>query len=124
MEKALGKFLKEDNKPLSKDIYTFAKICVEIDLNQGLLDHILLLHKEKQWAQPLDYENSAFQCSICGQIGYLQSACPQNKKDWERTQPPKLKGWQFSTTWADDIEDWKKTETTNIFRGNNRELNK
>jgi len=36
MDKALGKFLKVNNKILSKDIYTFANICVEVDLNQGL----------------------------------------------------------------------------------------
>ena len=57
---ALGKFLKEDNEHLSKGIYTFARICVEVDLDQGLPYHILLLHNEKQWAQPLDYGNTAF----------------------------------------------------------------
>lgn len=30
---ALGKFLKVDSERLSKDIYTFARICVEVDLS-------------------------------------------------------------------------------------------
>jgi len=125
---ALGKFLKVDSERLSKDIYTFARICVEVDLSQGLPDHILLLHNEKKWAQPLDYENTAFKCHICRQTDHLQNACPQNKKDRKKRQPPKPKGWQFSTTWAEDIEEEKNTETTNIFQeaeypGNNPEIN-
>ena len=89
----LRKFLKVDNECLCKDIYTFSRICMEVDLSQGLPGHILLLHNEKQWAQPLHYENTAFRCCICRQIGHLQSAFPQNKKDRKRRQPPKLKGW-------------------------------
>jgi len=69
-------WVKLYNERLSKDIYTFARICVEVDLSQGLLGHIFLLHNEKQWAQPLDYENTAFRCRICRQTGHLQSACP------------------------------------------------
>lgn len=67
----LGTFLKVDNERLSKDIYTFARIYVDVDLSQGLPDHILLLHNEKQWVQPLDYENIAFRCRICRQTGHL-----------------------------------------------------
>eukprot|EP00253_Pinus_taeda_P006747 PITA_06747 len=112
---ALGKFLKVDSERFSKEMYTFSRICVEVDLSQGLPYHTLLLHNEKQWAQPLDYENTAFRCCICHQTGHLQSACPQKKKDRKRRQPPKQKGWQFSATWTDDIEHEKNTETTNIF---------
>jgi len=62
---ALGIFLKVDNERLLKDIYTFARICVEVDPSQGLPDHIILIHNGKQWAQPLDYDNTAFHCLIC-----------------------------------------------------------
>jgi len=99
---ALGKFLKVESEHLCKDIYTFARICVEVDLSQGLPDHILLLHNEKQWAQPLDYENTAFRCRICCQTVHLQSTCSQNKKDRRKGQPPKLKGWHFLATSAYD----------------------
>lgn len=126
IDNALGKFLKVDNERLSKDIYTFARICVEVDLSQGLPSHILLLYNEKKWAQ---YENTAFRCHICHQIGHLQSACPQNKKDRKRSQPPKAKGWQFSTTWTEDIEGEQNTKNTNVFQeaeypGNNPEHSK
>ena len=46
----LGSFLKADHERLSKDIYTFARICVEVDLSQGLPEHIILIHNGKQWA--------------------------------------------------------------------------
>lgn len=104
----LGSFLKADHERLSKDIYTFARICVEVDLSQGLPEHIILIHDGKQWAQPLDYENTAFRCRICRQTGHLQSTCPQNKKDRKRRQPPKPKGWQFSATWTEDAEEEKE----------------
>jgi len=92
---ALGKFLKVDSERLTKDIYTSARIYVEVDLIQALLDHILLFHNEKQWSRTLDYENTAFKCCICHQIGHLRSAFPQNKKDRKRRQPPSLKDGSF-----------------------------
>lgn len=110
----LGTFIKVDNERLDRDIYTFARICVEVDLSQGLPEHILLIHNGKQWAQPLDYENTAFRCRICRQTGHLQSACPQNKKDRRKRQPPKQKGWQFTATNAEDFEEELKAEATSI----------
>lgn len=38
----LGKFLKTDENRLTKGIFTFARICVEIDLSQGLPKSIIL----------------------------------------------------------------------------------
>jgi len=42
----LGKFKKIDNERTTKGIFTFVRICVEIDLSKGLPDHILLKHKD------------------------------------------------------------------------------
>lgn len=38
----LGKYLKIDEDRISKGILTFASICVEVDLNEGLRDSINL----------------------------------------------------------------------------------
>lgn len=39
---SLGKFLKIDGDKLTRGIFTFSRICVEIDLSQGLPDNITL----------------------------------------------------------------------------------
>lgn len=56
---SLGKFLKINADIVTRDIFTFARICVEVDLSQGLPDNITLIHNNIQWTQPLDYENTA-----------------------------------------------------------------
>jgi hypothetical protein len=38
----LGRFIKTDTNRIAKGFNTFARICIEIDLNQGLLDRILI----------------------------------------------------------------------------------
>jgi len=57
---SLGKFLKTDEDRTIRGIFTFARICVEVDLSQGLPDHIVLNFNNTQWIQQLDYENTAF----------------------------------------------------------------
>ena len=56
----LGKFLKTDEDRISRGILTFAKICVEVDLSEGLPENINLNFNNTQLTQPLDYENAAF----------------------------------------------------------------
>jgi len=41
-----SKFKKRDMERIEKGIFTFPRICVEIDLNKGLLDHIILKHRK------------------------------------------------------------------------------
>lgn len=47
---SLDKFLKVDAYRVSKGIFTFARICVEVGLSKGLLDRILLIHNNLQWS--------------------------------------------------------------------------
>lgn len=56
----LGKILKTDGDKLTKGIFTFSIICVEVDLSQGLLESITLNFNNTQWVQSLDYENTMF----------------------------------------------------------------
>lgn len=56
----LGKFQKIDEGRLTKGICTFARICVEVDLSQGLPESILLNFNNTQWTQSLDCENTTF----------------------------------------------------------------
>lgn len=57
---SLGRFLKMDRERMDKCIFTFAHMCMEIDLSKGLLDHIHLSHQDFKWTQWLDFENATF----------------------------------------------------------------
>lgn len=86
----LGKMLKIDTDRHLKGIFTFARICVEVDLSQGLPESIFLNFNNTQWKQPLDYENTAFRCRGCQQTGHFLKACPSKSKPQQR----KPRGWQ------------------------------
>jgi hypothetical protein len=74
---ALGRFIKIDTERIEKGFVTFARICVEIDLSQGLPDRILIDWGDGDpFIQMVDYENTAFRCRSCQQTGHLQATCP------------------------------------------------
>lgn len=116
---SLGKFLKIDEDRVIKGIFTFARICVEVDLSQGISDHITLNFNNSQWIQQLDYENTTFRCRGCMQTGHLQYDCPLARKDTRRTknQQKKPKGWQHTEpiveedTYVEPTENQPEPET-------------
>eukprot|EP00253_Pinus_taeda_P017483 PITA_17483 len=59
---SIGKYIKADLERIDERLYTFARICVEVDLSKGLPDNIRLIYKQQNWLQTLDYENTAFRC--------------------------------------------------------------
>lgn len=69
-----------DIERTKKCLFTFTRICVEIDLSKGLPSHILLKHEFFQWIQILDYENTTFRCFTCFQTRVLQGSSPLVKK--------------------------------------------
>jgi hypothetical protein len=73
----LGRFIKIDTDQITRGFVTFTRICVEIDLSQGLPDRILIDWTEDDpYTQLVDYENTAFRCRSCQQTGHLQETCP------------------------------------------------
>ena len=88
----LGRMLKIDGERHIKGIFTFAIICVEVDLSRGLPERIILNFNNTQWKQPLDYENTAFKCWGCQQTGHLYNTCPSINKSKQQQRKPK--GWQ------------------------------
>lgn len=91
----IGKYIKTDLERIYERVYTFACICVEVDLSKGLSDNIRLIYKQKNWLQVLDYENTAFRCRFCRQTGHLQSTCPEAKKvnSKKKQKGKQRKGW-------------------------------
>jgi len=95
---SLGKFFKINVEKVSRGVFNFSRIYIEVDLSQGLPDNIILAHKNIQWTQPLDHESMTLCCHGCQQIGHLHNACSQANKDHKRNkkQSQKPKGWQRS----------------------------
>ena len=69
-----------DLERAEKILFTFAKICVEIDLSKCLPDHIQLKHKKFQWSQVIEYENMAFRSHILSEWSFA-TCIPPGKKE-------------------------------------------
>ena len=76
----LGRFIKSDSDKKEQGVFTYARICVEIDLIKGLHDILHMKHEFFNWNHILDYENTAFRCKLCHLMGHLQDSCPLPKK--------------------------------------------
>lgn len=88
----LGCFLMGDSWREHQGLYTYARICVELDLSKGLPDQINLKINEFVWTQNLDYENTAFRCRHYHLTGHLQNSCPSltaksKKGNFAKTKP-------------------------------------
>eukprot|EP00253_Pinus_taeda_P007922 PITA_07922 len=46
---SIEKYIKTDLERIDERIYTFARICVEVDLSKGLPDNIRLIYKQQNW---------------------------------------------------------------------------
>jgi len=82
-------------------LFTYAQICVDIDLSKVIPNIMLLKHGIFKRIQSLDYENTTFTCQFYHQTSHLQDSCPQeiihskrNKKhyfkskSWHPYEPP------------------------------------
>lgn len=90
---ALGRFLTGDYTRQRQGLYTYARVCVELDLSKGLPEHINLKIKDSVWTQYIEYENTAFRCRHCHLTGHLHSSCPslsaRKKRDLFAHSKPK-----------------------------------
>jgi len=114
----LGRHLATDTSRGEKGIYTFARICAEIDMSKGLPDQIILKIGDFHWTQTLDYENTAFRCRNCHLTGHLHRSCPaipahkkkaapkSKSKSWKPCDPPPMDDFSSSS----DEEEVKEDE--------------
>ena len=93
----LGRFIKSDSDRKEHGLFTYARICVEIDLSKGLPDRLQLKHESFNWIQRLDYENTTFRFSFCHLMGHLQDTCPLPKKSTKKKKGQifNRKNWQI-----------------------------
>jgi len=108
----LGRFIKTDKDRQDKGLFTYARVCVEIDLSKGLPDRLHLKHESHTWLQRLDYENTAFRCRFCQLTGHLQDTCPLAKNFTKKKKGPrsKRKNWQADYAPFSDEEEGSEEE--------------
>lgn len=89
---ALGKFIDQAAR---RDQYSCARICVEVDLEEGLPEAIKLTVAGWTHIQELDYEQLPFKCRHCHGYGHFAKNCKkkaeeqaakQNEDQWTRVQ--------------------------------------
>ena len=78
----LGRFVDKAN---NKAQYTCARICVEFNLEVGLLEAVKLKVGDWHHFQKLDYEQLPFKCRNCHEHGHFQrnypKAQPEDKEE-------------------------------------------
>jgi hypothetical protein len=84
---ALGKFIDREN---NKDQYDYARICVEVDLEVGLLEAIKINVGSWSHIQKLDYEQLSFKCWGCHEYGHFARYCPKKNEE----DKGKEEGWK------------------------------
>ena len=89
---ALGKYI---DQAVRKDQYSCARICVEVDLEEGLPEAIKLTVAGWAHVQELDYEQLPFKCRHCHGHGHFAKHCKkkaeekldkQNRDQWTLVQ--------------------------------------
>lgn len=89
---SLGRYIKIDIQWLEERIFTFARICLEVDLSKGLPESIYLIHINNKngcniWTMKIQRLGAGF----AGTLGtYKTSARMQNRKIKRRRKQGKL----------------------------------
>jgi hypothetical protein len=85
---ALGKYIDHAAR---KDQYSCARICVEVDLEEGLPEAINLTVAGWTYVQELDYEQIPFKCRHCHGHGHFAKHC--KKKSEEQAEKNNGESW-------------------------------
>ncbi|XP_057862719.1 uncharacterized protein LOC131071037 [Cryptomeria japonica] len=86
----LGKPMGSASQTQDRKIISFARICVEVDLNNPLPDSMEIRMGSSSWIQQLDYETLPFRCRICHEYGHLHCKCPRFKSSPQAAlEPPR-----------------------------------
>jgi len=106
----LGKFIISDEERREQGLFTYARICVEIDLSKGLPDKIQLQHESFKRIQALDYENTAFRCRSCHLTGHLHDTCPHARRFPKKKKGSNSKGKSWQAEYEPSINEESEYE--------------
>nr|POF18385.1 uncharacterized protein CFP56_37870 [Quercus suber] len=69
---SIGKVLRINSHTAMEARGKYARLCIQIDINEPLVNTILIGHFE----QPVSYEGIQNLCFSCGRLGHKVEACP------------------------------------------------
>jgi hypothetical protein len=72
---SLGRFISVDPKTLVGPDKKLARILVELDIHEGLLESLDIDWRGHLTRQKLDYLGIPFRCSLCRQTDHLRKSC-------------------------------------------------
>lgn len=80
----LGGFLTVDNHCMHSTRRTMANILINLKMQGGLYESIVMVCREKRYSQLIDYVNLHFRCLCCHCIGHLFEDCklPKFQRKW------------------------------------------
>jgi len=92
---AIGKFYCRCRKTEEYARTTYARICVEMDINARFPTEINLTSKDYAWNQKLDYESVLFRCRSYFETGHLAKNCPKaSEKNFARKNHHRSTWWE------------------------------
>jgi hypothetical protein len=71
----LGCFISVDKEAIVAPVKMVAKVLVELDIHEGLLESIDIEWRGHHTRQKLDYLGIPFRCTLCRQTGHLRKHC-------------------------------------------------
>ena len=106
IEKSLGKYI--DKSYSNPPMFSCTRICVEADLEKGLLKAINLNMEGWKHLQTIDYEKIPFKCKVCHKYGHFEKS--YKKKTW-------VEEWEIT------IEEWNEVNQRKGKKAMNSQVN-
>jgi hypothetical protein len=91
----LGHYL--DRAEPKGNLYSCARICVEVDLEKGLPEALQINLDQWSHHQVLDYEQIPFKCMVCHAHGHFAKNCPKIQEEQPPSKLQSRKELEFKT---------------------------
>jgi hypothetical protein len=72
---SLGRFISIDKEAIATPAKKVARVLVELDIHEGLLESIDIEWRNHLTCQKLDYLGIPFRCTFCRRTGHLRKHC-------------------------------------------------